>query len=293
MADKLRKALSSKNSIKIPDVNLGISRMIAEIDARSRVLKAINAFPQNYVFDYQNRIDAALKALDASIRIPMGAYLENIDKAIKAAILHTSAIERVQEILSSRNHAFEQLDKTLKFIGIFDFDENEISDVEDEVSECVDEDIKESLIQVEWFPIRLLHKIFNDPSYLRKIDPRKFEEFTACIVDKLGFDNVILTPKTGDGGRDVIARKIYNGIPIVYSFECKHYKESSKVGVEIIRSLLGSVSFKSTQSNIGVLVTTSSFTKGAKNFILNDARVDGKDYSDIMKWLEQIKHMNL
>ena len=47
----------------------------------------------------------------------------------------------------------------------------------------------------------------KDPSAAFKIDPRKWEEIIAGAYEEAGFDEVILTPRSGDYGRDVIAVK--------------------------------------------------------------------------------------
>ena len=53
----------------------------------------------------------------------------------------------------------------------------------------------------------LLNEIKKHPEIIYQIDPRKWEELIAAAYDKAGFDEVILTPRSGDLGRDVIAIK--------------------------------------------------------------------------------------
>ena len=45
----------------------------------------------------------------------------------------------------------------------------------------------------------------NDWSRAFEISSEKMEEIVAGAFDKAGFDEVILTPRSGDYGRDVIA----------------------------------------------------------------------------------------
>ena len=52
-----------------------------------------------------------------------------------------------------------------------------------------------------------------------------------------------------------------------------------------MRSLLGTVAGDSHRANKGVLVTTSTVTRGAKEFMMANARVDGKDYDDLLGWV--------
>jgi hypothetical protein len=41
--------------------------------------------------------------------------------------------------------------------------------------------------------------------------------------------------------------------------------------------------------NKGVLVSTSTFTKGSKQFLLGEARLDGKDYDWVIGWIDEIR----
>jgi restriction system protein len=123
---------------------------------------------------------------------------------------------------------------------------------------------------------------------LCQLTPGQFEEFIAEIVRELGFRNVILTPPSGDGGRDVIASNEVNGIPLTFYFECKKYADTNKVQLDTLRALLGCVAHHATEANIGVLVTTSRFTQGCKDLIASECRLDGKDYDGIVGWVNQL-----
>ncbi len=63
-------------------------------------------------------------------------------------------------------------------------------------------------VGVPWFNI--INMINKDPESIYQIDPFKWEEIIAGAYDAAGFDEVILTPRSGDKGRDVIA--IMNGV---------------------------------------------------------------------------------
>lgn len=148
---------------------------------------------------------------------------------------------------------------------------------------------QEKIIRVENIPFRLIHAILSDPRHMHNLTPRQFEEFIADVVGHLGFSNIILTPISGDGGRDVIASNEINGIPITFFFECKKYAEGNKIQLDTLRSLLGTVAHHATEANMGVLVTTSTFTKGCKNLIMSECRLDGKDYDGLLGWVGELK----
>jgi restriction system protein len=60
-------------------------------------------------------------------------------------------------------------------------------------------------VAVPWFEI--IEAIRRDPSLVFQISARKWEEIIAGAYKRAGFDDVVLTPHSGDFGRDVIAMK--------------------------------------------------------------------------------------
>ena len=130
-----------------------------------------------------------------------------------------------------------------------------------------------------------LKKYFKKhPEKLYDLEPRKFEELIASIMEDMGF-SVELTKATRDGGRDIIANiktKIWNFLAYV---ECKRYSPDNKVGVGIIREVVGVHHLrKATKS---MIVTTSFFSKDAeKEAKLVENELDLKNFNDIKDWLK-------
>jgi restriction system protein len=60
-------------------------------------------------------------------------------------------------------------------------------------------------VQPVWDEI--VRKIMDDPDFVYAMDPRRWEEMIAASYKRHGFDVVILTPRSGDHGRDIIAVK--------------------------------------------------------------------------------------
>lgn len=128
-----------------------------------------------------------------------------------------------------------------------------------------------------------------EPAFLTDLEPRQFEEVTAEIFRDKGFE-VELTKRTRDGGKDVIAfHKDQLGIRSKYIIECKHYSDTNKVGVDIVRALYGVKSSRS-GGNLGIIVTTSTFTSGAREFIENEATTNLDltlaDKEQLLEWLK-------
>lgn len=97
---------------------------------------------------------------------------------------------------------------------------------------------------------------------IESMSPRDFEFFVADIFEKLGF-SVKITQATRDGGRDIIATKA-KPIPYTLIIECKHWRETHKVDVSVVRSIYGVQ--MATQANQSVVVTSSKFTRDARKF---------------------------
>lgn len=98
-----------------------------------------------------------------------------------------------------------------------------------------------------WLEIARLMQ--GDPSIIYQIDARKWEEIIAGAYERAGFDEVILTPRSGDHGRDVIAVK--RGLWTIRVIDqVKAYGHGHLVPANDVRAL------------IGVLVTDQAATKG-------------------------------
>src|SRR4028119_2002012 len=143
------------------------------------------------------------------------------------------------------------------------------------------------LRSVEFVPLTLLDKIVRDPDAMRMLGAREFEQFVATLIGKLGFESIVLTPSSGDGGRDILATKRVNGIPIMFAFECKKYAPDRPVGPEIVRALLGTIRHPATPATMGVVVTTSTFSPAARKFIVTESALDGKDFDGVVDWLKE------
>ncbi|HMS26193.1 MAG TPA: restriction endonuclease [Burkholderiaceae bacterium] len=134
----------------------------------------------------------------------------------------------------------------------------------------------------------LVSALKSSPDLLRDLSPWEFEEVVAEVFRAKGFV-VDLTKRTRDGGKDIIAVHTDGlGIQSKYFIECKHYAESNKVGVGVVRALHGVMNTKD-GPNKTILATTSTFTSGAKGFVENEASskwdMSLADYDEIVRWL--------
>ncbi len=127
------------------------------------------------------------------------------------------------------------------------------------------------------------------PEDLLRIPSRKFEELVAAVFRNNGYE-VELTPKTRDGGVDIIAveRKILTGTS-VHLIECKRYSPDNKVGIGVLQRMLGVVTHR--KANKGIIVTTSSFSRDAIAFAESTRyQLSLSDYFDLSEWLKRFSN---
>lgn len=105
-----------------------------------------------------------------------------------------------------------------------------------------------------WFEV--IKWLEADPRRAFEIDDRRWEELIAGAYKRAGFDNVILTPRAGDLGRDVIAE--IRGLGTVRVIDqVKAFGPDHRVTANDVRALLGVLTADGASK--GFLTTTSTF----------------------------------
>lgn len=95
---------------------------------------------------------------------------------------------------------------------------------------------------------------------LYKMPPRAFELLIGDLLSEAGYEDVEVTARSGDEGIDVRARLTAGGIADVNAaIQVKRYNKKN-VQTPTIRELRGSLD----PDEIGVVITTSGFSSGAK-----------------------------
>jgi restriction system protein len=105
--------------------------------------------------------------------------------------------------------------------------------------------------------MELVRQLGSDWSIAYQLSPKDWEEIVAGAFKRALYDDVILTPGSGDHGRDVIAIKHGVGsVKIIGSV--KAYKPGHLVSYDSVRSLLGVLSGERNASK-AIIATTSDF----------------------------------
>lgn len=132
----------------------------------------------------------------------------------------------------------------------------------------------------------LVEQLSDDWSLAYTIPPEKWEEIVAGAYVKAGFE-VILTPRSGDHGRDIIA--VSKGVGCVKLLgSVKAHKPGHLVGYDDIRALMGVVAGERDASK-GILTTTSDFPPNVhKDPIIAPfmpTRLELMNGEELRKWL--------
>ncbi len=109
-------------------------------------------------------------------------------------------------------------------------------------------------VTLPWFEI--VRMVVRDPSKVHEISPRLWEEIIAGAYERAGFEEVVLTPRSGDFGRDVIATKRALGTIRIID-QVKAFKPGHLVTANDVRALVGVLAMDGASK--GFVTTTSGF----------------------------------
>ena len=157
-----------------------------------------------------------------------------------------------------------------------------------ELGSATDEGRLVQAVSVPWFEI--MRMIEKDPDAIYEIDPFTWEEIIAGAYKEAGFDEVILTPRSSDKGRDVIATK--TGVGSVRFFDqVKAYRPGHLVTAEEVRAMIGVVTAAGNVSK-GIVTTTSEFAprlrEDAYIKTLLPYRLELKPRDELLSWLASL-----
>lgn len=122
---------------------------------------------------------------------------------------------------------------------------------------------------------------------LAGLPPEGFERLCQRVLRESGFENVVVTGRTGDGGIDGHGVLRINPLVSFYVyFQCKRY--SQPVGPSVVRDFRGAMLGRADK---GIILTTASFTSEARKEAVRDGvppieLVDGDGLVDMLENLE-------
>lgn len=118
---------------------------------------------------------------------------------------------------------------------------------------------------------------------IKGVTPEKFEKLCQRILRELGFNNVVVTGKSHDGGIDGMGiLKLGEVLSFRVAFQAKRY--DGTVGSSIIRDFRGAMMGRADK---GLIITTGVFSRDA----VKEATRDGATPIDLIDGNELAKHL--
>jgi restriction system protein len=199
---------------------------------------------------------------------------ESIARVLEIAKGHPLVISLIGDL--AKSHSDEQLLRIL---------EGHLYDLEDSPSPTTAEIVtivKPTIISANEAMVEALKK---RPEDIFKLSSRKYEELVAELLSDMGYD-VELTPATRDGGKDILAYVKTGCGTLLCLVEAKRYRSDRKIGVELVRTLYGTL--VDYQANSAMMVTSSSFSKDAHDFQKkHEYQLALRDYADLTGWIQK------
>jgi hypothetical protein len=132
-----------------------------------------------------------------------------------------------------------------------------------------------------------LRALASQPGLLRELSPDRFEHLVAELLRREGCVDVVVTGGPRDGGIDIWAmRKDELGTMLLLA-QCKRHSVNP-VDLSVVQRLYGAVDSK--RATVGLVATTSTFTKPARTFVSDnnlEGRMTLKDFTGLARWLQR------
>lgn len=138
--------------------------------------------------------------------------------------------------------------------------------------------VSEEILELSWSDELL--------DLIKKLAPAAFERLSQRLLRELGFANVEVTGKSGDGGIDGVGVFKLGGVLSFHVvFQCKRYAGS--VSASVVRDFRGAMIGRADK---GLLITTGVFTRDARQEAQRDGAppidlVDGKAFAENLRRL--------
>ena len=227
------------------------------------------------VIDYGKRLEAI-----STFQFPSTEFTKVVERISKGLRIELPKIAPVEGLLASQLFSKNVPEVTLETVIL-------------EVGKETAEGQLIDAVGIPWFEI--YYELQKNPEFLFQFTkhPRRFEEFIAGAYERAGFDKVILTPSSGDRGRDVIAEKSGFGAIRILD-QAKAYAKHRPVPANDVRALLGVLS-KDPAASKGVVTTTSTFAPGVyKEFAAETpTRLELRAGADLLEFLSLIVQNNV
>jgi len=138
--------------------------------------------------------------------------------------------------------------------------------------------------------LEIVGAMLQNPRIMFELDPRTWEELVAGGWKRAGADEVILTPRSGDGGKDVIATFTNAGRVRLFD-QVKRYAPDHRVTSDQVLAMIGVLHTRRNVSKV-FITTTSEFAPGVakddeiQRFI--PGQLELRPRGVLLPWIEEL-----
>jgi addiction module HigA family antidote len=262
------------------DAQEQIKKSIRGMPAKT-VLKAVEAHNRQFPHSFSLELSALQSLLAASIK-PLPDMRQVLKQNVDSTWLH-QAVNHINTQLSSSTI----LGRVTPQGSRSEKEETPIEEhINSHIKEVISGDARDAFRAIQ-FVIVLLDKAAGDPIPFLRLKDCKFTKRPAEFAQKLGFENVLPIPPSGDGGRDIVATKSVQGMRTLFAFACKGYAPDYPLVPVTSRALLGPTVNKKEGAAKGIAVTASYFSPGARQYLLTELDLDGREFDAVVEWLHE------
>jgi restriction endonuclease Mrr len=140
------------------------------------------------------------------------------------------------------------------------------------------------LAEIQEVSVRLQRHLAREPGYLHSLHWRTFERVVAELLTDSGFQVDLVSPGR-DTGVDIFAVQKNHAGKFLYLVQCKKFAVDRPVGLPVVDRIYGRV--MADHASAGMVVTTSSFTRGARGFAEQvPFQLSLRDFNNLRDWLK-------
>jgi hypothetical protein len=129
----------------------------------------------------------------------------------------------------------------------------------------------------------LIRRLARTPELMFGLTPRAFEELCAGLMDRTGFEHIVLTGRGPDGGVDIWATRPDPAGRSLYAVQCKRLTRG-KVPRSTLQQMYGILHDR--RASRAIVTTTTGFSRPAREWHKGNAfQVGLLDFDGMHKWL--------
>lgn len=234
--DKVAKTIPSAKDILIPYLHIlsdGESKLASEVT--NKIINYFNLSETQQVMKYENSQDSVFLSRIRSVRYSLKkeGYIDEVNKLTYQ--ITDEGLDLLNDSTKEIENEIEELDKVIDPLEV-------VKEKIKELSNQLADTLLKQLQSVHWI---------------------KFEDIVVELLTVMGYGDGEVSQRSNDEGLDGVIKEDKLGLENIY-VQAKRWGAGKSVGRDTVQGFSGALDSKGARK--GVFITTSHFTKGAKEY---------------------------